>query len=307
MSALRQLVAALWATVWVRSRLLAVWARGVLGDRRKAVAGSGYYLAAGEIPVAGVDYELVDLPPELEARLDVARGELVEHARTATRRRVRRRRVRRRRTASLAMAALLTLAVLGAGASALVTGSTGVPAVDRLLGIFEKNAGPPSPADPGSPGSRYRLDPSVASTSIEFSVGGVPMVDASYLAQDGSVCSILTDADRGRSGDLACLLPAEIAELLEQTGGTLFNVTETSSGIVARGYASSDVQRLEGSGPTGRLEVHLGDTWAPGVPGIDSIRPFVAVEPGVTGRLVGSRDYRLWGFSEDGGRVQIWP
>ena len=56
MSALRQLLAALWAALWVRWRLVAVRARGLFGERRAAAAaGSGFYLGATEIPVEGID------------------------------------------------------------------------------------------------------------------------------------------------------------------------------------------------------------------------------------------------------------
>jgi len=297
--ALRQLIASLWAALWVRWRLFAAGARGVFGDRRPAAAGSGYYLAAAEIPVEGVDYELVDLSPELAARLDAARGELVEHARGVTARRARRRRVRRRRTASLAMAALLSLTVLGAGATALVTGSTGIPAVDRLLGIYEKNS--------GRAGSAGQPDPSVDSTSIEFRAGGIPMVSAWYLARNGDVCSVLTDADRGSSGDLACVTPAEMVESLDRSGGALYSVTEGASGVILRGYTRSDVQRLEGSGPAGQIDLYLGDIWSSGAQGVDSMRPFVGVERGARGRQKTRRDYRLWAVTKDGSRLQILP
>lgn len=304
MSALRQLVAALWAALWVRWRLFAVRARGVFGERRAVVAGSGYYLGAGEIPVEGIDYAPDDLPPELAVRLDGARVELVDHARGLTARRARRRRIRRRRTASLAMAALLTLAVLGAGASALVTGSTGIPAVDRVLGIYEKNLEWRAPAGAGW---SQQPDPSVESTSIEFSVGEMRMVSAWYLARSGDVCSLLTDAEQGSSGDLACVAPAAIVDGLDLGRGAVFNVTETSSGIVVRGYAASDVRRLEGSGPSGPLRFHLGDEWLPGVPGVDSIRPFIGFEAGARGDELSKSNYEVRAEMEDGSRLRIWP
>ena len=204
MSALRQLIAALWAAVWVRWQLLALGARRVLGGRRPKIAGSGYYLAPAEIPVEGADYDLVDLPPELAERLDAVRGELVEHARTVTTRRVRRRRTRRRRTASLAMAALLTLAVLGAGATALVTGSTGVPAVDRLLGIYETELGKPGAAGrPGPTGRDLQPDPAFESTAVELSTtNGQRLVSTSYIANSGDICTAFRNIGGSGSGQL---------------------------------------------------------------------------------------------------------
>lgn len=304
MSALRQLVAALWAAVWVRWRLFAVRARRVFGARDAAAAGSGYYLGAGEIPVEGIDYATDELPPELVARLDVARVELVDRARGVTTRQARRRRVRRRRTASLAVASLLTLAVAGAGASALVTGTTGIPAVDRVLGIYEKNLEWRAPAGVGW---SHRPDPSVESTSIEFPVGEMQMVSAWYLARSGDVCSLLTDADRGSFGDLACVSPADLAANLEQTGGALFSTVDSFAGGVVRGYVTSDVQRLEGMGPVGRLDLHLGDAWSPGVDGVGSLKPFVGVQQGRPAQPTSMRDYEIWAVEEGGRRVRIWP
>ncbi len=57
MSALRTMLAALWAAVWVRWKLLAVRARRAFGGKDPAAAGSGYYLSAAEIPVEGIDYD----------------------------------------------------------------------------------------------------------------------------------------------------------------------------------------------------------------------------------------------------------
>jgi len=310
MSALRQLLAWLWAAVWVRWRLAAVRARALVGGGgTPAAAGSSYYLSAGEIPVEGVDYEPVDLPPELAARLDANRAELVEHARSTTARRTRGRRARRRRTASLSMAALVTLAVLGAGATALVTGSTGVPAVDRLLGIYEAGLDKPGASGRRGPmGRDLRPDSSVASVSIEIAVDGRVrrIVSTSYVAEDAGVCSALAGVDGGRSGDLVCLPPLRLVRRLNQHGGVLL-VTEGPSEIVLRGFVNGDVVQLEGTGPAGRLKTSLGDSWTTDLPGIPSLRPFVAIGERVRGRSVTGHDYVVKTVSADGSRRQVTP
>jgi len=307
MSALRQLIATLWAAIWVRWRLLAVRARHLFDGRQSAVAGSGYYLAAAEIPVEGVDYELIDLPPELAARLDAARGELVEHARSAATRRVRRRRVRRRRTASLAMAALLTLAVLGAGATALVTGSTGVPAVDRLLGIYESELSKPGAAKrPGPTGRGVQPDPSIDGTSVEVQTSGKDRIaSASYVAKDGRICTAITSTDASLAGGLTCVSPLRLAEPLARQGGILLSVRNPSVGVVLVGFVRANVGRVEGSGPRGGLDVQVGDVWTPGFEGLGSMRPFVGLAEPDPSRILDPHDYRMRAVTDDGDELQI--
>lgn len=311
MNAPRRLLAWLWAALWVRWRLLAVRTGGVLGGR-PAAAGSGWYLSPAEIPTEGVDYELVELPPELAARLDAARVELVDHARDTATRRVRRRRVRRRRTASLATASLLTLAVLGGGAVALVAGTTGVPAVDRLLGIYEAGLDKPGAADrPGPSGRDLQPAPSSESTTIEVPLDGGKrrIVSTSYVAagEGTGVCSVLATPSGSDAGDVACVPPARLAAALERGDGQVLAVTEGAAEVVLRGFVGGDVERLEGVGPTGPLDVTLGEVWTPDLPGIDSLRPFVAVEADVHDRLVSAADYTLQAVTDDGSRRRIAP
>ncbi len=308
MSALHRLIVAVWAAVWVRGRLFVARARRVLGARPPAI-GSGYYLSAAEIPVEGVDYELADLPPELAARLAAARGELVEHARGATTRQRRRRRVRRRRTASLAMAALLTLAVLGAGATALVTGTTGVPAVDRLLGIYEKNLDKPGATERlGPTGGDRRPDPSIEGTSVEAPTpDGRVVVAAAYVANDGNICTALTNVQGRPSGNLGCVSPASLVDSLEQRGGVSVSSVGVSTGAVLTGFVRSDVSRVEGSGPSGELDVYVGDTWAGGPAEIGPVKYYVAVVTGRPDRPVNARDYSLRAVTSEGDRLQIVP
>lgn len=283
MNALRQAIAAIWAAVWVRWRLLAVASRRLLGGGgRAAVAGSGYYLSPAEIPVEGVDYELMELPPELAARLDAARVELVDGARSATARRVRGRRRRRRRTTSLAMAALVSLAALGAGATALVGGSTGVPAIDRLLGTYE--AGLEKPGSEGRSGRGLPQAGSGASESIEVWVDerSRRLVSLAYVDRHGKVCSISREnggPGKEGSGRIGCVVSEFVADRLVKQPVLIMSTIRYGKEVVVTGFADRRVKGLEGRGPNGRFPVRLGPEWIPDVAGLSPLKPFVAVVP----------------------------
>lgn len=278
MSALGQAIAALWAAVWVRWRLLAVRGRRLLGGGGPAAAaGSGYYLSPAEIPVEGVDFELLDLPPELEARLDTARAELVDHARVAAGRGARRRRVRRRRTASVATAAVVSLAVVGAGANALVSGSTGVPAVDRLLGIYEAGQRDPSTRQV-SPQGDLAPRPGGKSTSVRASVNGLQIVSTSFVGRNGRICTVTTqEQEVAPSGDFTCIEPDRLAQHVAERGGLPVGVGTRSDNVVLWGFVDDRVVGMSGHGPAGPLDFEIGESWTPEVRGADPLKAFLAV------------------------------
>lgn len=298
MSGLRTMLAALWAAVWVRWKLLAVRVRRAFGGSDPAAAGSGYYLSAAEIPVEGIDYDMAELPPDLVAQLDVSRQELRDRARAGASAPARRPRARRRRTVSVAVASLLALGVAGAGASALVTGTTGVPAVDQLLGIHEQNR----------PGSGIQPDHAAGSASVELSTpDGQNIVSTSYLSEDGRICTVTTDVEPGRPGGGGCVAPSAIADSLGSSGGLTTGVIGNGSEVLLTGLVRSDVVEIEVSGPDGGVRTNVGDEWSPGPAGIGSLRPFLAIAGSRPDRELNMSDYEIYAVTGTGERFRVAP
>ena len=80
-----------------------------------------------------------------------------------------------------------------------------------------------------------------------------------------------------------------------------------AEGSVLRGFVTERVERLEGSGPAGPLDVYLGAPWASGVSGGATLRPFLAVAAGDRDGLVDPRGYVLRGSTAGGGSTEITP
>jgi hypothetical protein len=315
MKAARQVIGWLWAAVWVRWRLMRVRAVRLFGGRRD-VGGLDYHLSPAETPVEGLDYDAAELPAGMVARLEAARAELSHRASKEPVPSIRSR-VGGRRVASLAAAALLTVGAVGAGAAVIVTGSTGVPAVDRVLGTYDEE-----PAEPGAYGGVGRdLDPLSprSSASVGFSLGSRRMVNTSYVAGDGRVCSILADRDDDEPvADLVCIHPMALAESLGSSRGIVLAVSDEERALV-RGFVVAGVATLSGQGPNESLDVHLGETWTPSVPGVGPVKPFVAVgHPGPSGDgvrgegfdpldLANPANYTFDAVLNDGERVRIDP
>jgi hypothetical protein len=280
MSALQRLLAWLGAALWLRRRLVAAKARRLFGRSSAAGSGPGFHLAPADVPVEGVDYDVDELPPDLLARLEGTRSELLDHARERATRPTRRGGVRRRRTLSLATAAFATLAVGGGGAIALVTGSTGVPEVDRLLGIYEAELEERGVSDQsGSRGEEVqpRLDRETASIEIPVGDGAQRIVSSFYVARDGNVCSAVADRPQSERGWLGCAPPGPIAQRLVQSDGSVLTVTARADAVVVTGVVSNRVVEIEGQGPSGALDVRLGAPWRPGLASLEVLRPFVAL------------------------------
>jgi hypothetical protein len=310
MSALRQLISFLEAALWLRWRLAAVKARRLFGGRA-AVAGGGpgYRLAPSQVPVAGVDYDVDELPPELVARLEESRSELLDHARRTAILRSRRRRARRRRGLSLVTAGLTMLAVLGAGATALMTGSTGVPAVDRWLGIYEAASGRQDVDRVRLKGGDIRPRISRAGPPIEIRPGkrSRRIVATSYVSRSGEICSTVTDADRhGETGNISCVAPAVLNARIQRDGGALSGLVSVPDARVLVGFVTATADRVSAQGPSGPLELRLSDKWSPDISPVGSLRTFVAVEPRRP-PIVNPRDYVVRIRTRAGRSVQIRP
>jgi hypothetical protein len=301
MSAARALLAWLWAAVWLRWRLL-----GKATPTGAAAGGADFQLAPADVPVAGVDYDPDELPPELLARLGDTRTELHSQARLRAERGDGRVAVRWRRVVGVATAALVSLAVVGAGANALVSGSTGVPAVDRLLGIYEANLSKPGREGQGGlSGPDAQPAPGTEAARVIVRLpGGQRLVSVSYVSAGGSICSLLTRPGGRRDGNLTCRSATDLVRTIQQRGGTLEAISSQREGTVLRGFVAADLKRVQATGPAGPLDMHIGRKWKPDLPGAVVLRPFVAV--GASGSIF-ARGYRISGTSSAGDRVQINP
>jgi hypothetical protein len=215
------------------------------------------------------------------------------------------------------MATLLPLAAFGAGAAALVTGSTGVPEVDRLLGIVDRGLDEPgAPDDPG----RGRLpSPGPAAVPVAAPLGqsGRRVVSTAYVAEDGKVCWAATRADGERDeglGVVSCFEAASLDARLMQSGGMwVVNVDEA---VVVHGLLRGDVVSLRGQGPNGPLAIYLGKAWRPDLSEARAMRPFLAIGDASFGegtqadaldRLTDRNAYVLKGQLVDGSTIAITP
>jgi hypothetical protein len=321
LTVLRDLLASLWAALWLHARLLGLRVRRLFGGGSVPGSGADYHLTKAETPVEGIDYDPIDLPPELKTRLHATRADLLARVPGAADGGTRRR-ATRRRTASAVATSLLALGVVAAGASALVTGSTGVSAVDRVLGIYEKGAGDQEASGGPRPTTDdARPDPSRASASVNAVVAdGSRVVSTSYAASSGRVCTAITDVgelDRRRVlGALPCQEPAFVADHMEQAEGYVMGASIWGDSVVVSGFVSDRfVSMTSGEGPGGPVDVVLGETWAPGLPELAPMKPFVAV--GKRGDKASQRDGDLWvlnpenyifdATTDSGERVQIKP
>lgn len=293
MSAAR-LLAWLWAAVWVRWRLAVVRTRRALGGRPTVVgAGPGYHLPPADVPVDGVDYDVDELPPELLARLEDTRADLLHHARTVAGQRGRRQRARRRRVVSLVTAAVVTLTALGAGATALMTGSTGVPEVDRWLGIYEAASDEQKVGGVDVSEQDVRPAPSEFGPPVQVRIAGRSSrtIVTAYVSRSGDVCATIIESDHAeKTGNISCVSPSALGARLERDGGAISGSVSVPDGRVLVGFVTSSVHRVSVRGREGVLDVRLGRTWTPDVSGVGALRTFVAAESGAP-PVVNPRDY----------------
>jgi hypothetical protein len=316
-SALRQLLGALWVAGWLRARLVGPRLRRVFGRRTTPDHGPDFYLLGADVLAAEGAREPITLSAELETRLELSRIELLDHARSGAARQARSPGNRRRRTVSLTVAALLGLGVLGAGASAVVSGSTGVAAIDRLLGIYEQGLDEPGAAGrPGPSGSDLQPGPSKATEPIEVTLSnGSRVLVSFYLARDGQICSATADADGQKpTGTSGCEPSRVLEERLMSDDGFVPAVNSQGDDVIVKGYLSSRVVDLRVEGPSGPLDVYLGEAWTPDLPDATPLRPFVAVGPLASGgatdsvpRTLDLQNYVFRAVTKDGDRIYITP
>lgn len=286
MSAVRHLLSSLWAAVWLGWRLARLRLRRLFGGRRTPEAGPDFHLATTQIPVEGVDYNADELPPDAIDRLDAIGAKLLASVpRTAG---VQGPRRRPRRMVLVAVTSLLLFGAAGAGATALVTGTTGFEAVDRVLGIYEAESQKPETLGipiPGRRGAKPDLSHGRASISVP-TADGSSFVATSYVAQSGEICSAITglaprspDSVPGVLNALRCVSSAELAERLDSGRQYLISIVVSREGVVLAGLTSGETLSMRGRGPTGPFGVEVGESWSSGLPGLGTLKPFAGVSP----------------------------
>jgi hypothetical protein len=198
-----------------------------------------------------------------------------------------------------------------------VAGSTGVPAVDRLLGIYEENLDKLGASGrPGPSGGDLQPAPSKASEPVEVRLSdGSRVSSVVYVARDGKICLAAADLDGDDSGSLGCEAAAGHASRMAREDGYVPAIEIRGNEAILRGYVGTDVVSLRGHGPNGALDVDLGDPWAPASPGLDPLKPFVAVgsvsagkpDPSEQQRAFELRNYTFEALTDDGRRIPISP
>jgi hypothetical protein len=316
MSSPRQLLSALWAALWLHGRLLGLRLRRLFGRRPEVHEGHDFHFLGADVAATEADRNSVEIPAELAARLDATRAELLGHARDAAERRARPMRPRGARSIAVAAAAVLGLGVVGVGATALVAGSTGVPAVDRLLGVYDENLDRSGTSD--HPGAAGDLQPSASKAADPIEVtapDGSASVTTFYIARDGRICWAVADQDGRGAGTVSCEQPRNVANGIAE-GGYVPGIEVDDTHVTLRGYVGEDVLSLTGRGPAGPLDVRLGSPWKPAASELGTLRPFVAVgrldpetlsDPAGMQDALTLRNYLFDAETGDGRRFSIEP
>jgi len=274
MSRVVDMVGALWAAVWVRWELMrARRARRAAGRDR---ADDSLVLAMMAVPVEGVDYEPLELDADLRRRLETTAADLLSAAPAVAERGASRRRPLR--AAAATAGAVLAVIAVAASASALIAGTTGVPAMDRLLGIWE--SGLDRDTVPDRPGlTPEDVRPSSAGPTLAYDVQDGPSGTAtSFIGASRRICMVHS-FDRGTTGAPVCESPTSLGRALAADGLQAFQLDVRPAGVAIVGQVEDGVDEIRVNGPMGAMTVVLGEAWKPSGTGIGPIRPFAAVAP----------------------------
>jgi hypothetical protein len=210
---------------------------------------------------------------------------------------------RGRRGLSVVLASVVGLVVVGGAANALVTGSTGVPAADRLLGIYERGL-----SDSGANGpSGSDLQPQSGSRSGSVSMmlaDGARITSTVYVGRGGRICTAVTrDDGSDTAGGIECVSPDDLRRHLARDEGYIFSYYRSGTTAIAHGLVSDRV-----TGLTGReqpLAIELGEAWAASDADIDGVRLFIAAGKATPNVLVRPDDVALVATTEDGRETTI--
>lgn len=287
---------------------------------------SRFYVPPWEVPDDS-EIEPIVYTPEQATRRDHIRSALIAEAGRVHGKRQRRRQVRRHRIAAFACVVMLTACVLTAGASAVLTGSTGSEAIDAFLSLHAAHDDDSSPATVANPGpggdTRPSLDSASKPVTVPLDAGGRPVVGVSYVSNDGRLCSVLQVS---RPADahmivnlLGCVQPTIAYTRVAAAPATVIGTQASSSSFILYGYTRPDVETVRVRGPVDSFSVSLSDPWTPNTPGAAELRPFYAASSGAFGRdglraeeervVNDLRRYQLTVTYDDGHteRVSAWP
>jgi hypothetical protein len=204
---------------------------------------------------------------------------------------------RRRRTLGVAFASLFALALGSAGASAVIFGTTGIPAIDRVLNARQahqrQQPGPPRSAGIGGrlPSSvRPSLRPAPGTTSQSLPIPRAAGIEGvAYVSTEGNVCFVTMARDPNRTeipGNVASCWPSveHIASALDHTSAVVAGIRAAEPAFIV-GYAAENVESLAITTPTGKaLAVDLSEPWKPEAPGSAPMRIFIASRPALLHR-----------------------
>jgi len=224
------------------------------------------------------------------------------------------RRLRRHRLLAVAVLPALLLTA-SAGAAAVGDLTTGLPAVDRLLGT----EGQPDDGTDPLPGPGNASEPLRLPNSADGTGAGA----VAYLSRDGRVCKAQGDfrrsdgAPRGTSGG-GCYAPSDLARILSRRTAICCGSVHGPDRRIYDGFASGDVIALRFFTDDGAtFEATLTPAWTPDAPGAKPIRLFVAIDErdldvGTDGIVQPheldsmKQGYRVEAELRDGRTVQIW-
>jgi len=266
----------------------------------------------------------IEVTPYIAARLDAAKHELLLKANRMKRERDRRMAERRRR---MVIVGATTLSVLvSAGATSAVIGvTTGVPAIDEILGVHQAQ----DPTRGGSIAEGSSVDPEAGSiypgapvVDVEIpseDAAGKPLTGVGFTSLSRRLCYALPSPPeskiRGHAGTLTCQPSGFVAAGLAKNHLVLLGVTSGTHFILS-GIAGEDVESIEMRGPDGPLRVNVSQAWDPGLPDLGQVRVFVGVviadqaglenDEAATNRSLDLRAYQLKAHLADG-RVMTVP
>jgi hypothetical protein len=273
-------------------------------------------------PLPGVDYDEVDVPPEVRERMAAKMEEVYVYTARERGREVQRVARRRRRVVALVATGVLVL-TSAAGASALFSGTTGLKVIDRLLAIDMHEQGRARRHSVARPSmSRVQRDPRATGISLEVPVGGEQSrrVVGAFLNTMGEVCFTLADSSsRPRASGrthVGCAPGNRIRQVPKRVVyvSTIF----VNRAAVVLGFASSDVTKLRIRGPSGPLVVKLGSPWRTRIVKASPVRIFLAaasdprldhesVSTTLSSRYENAANYRIKATMSDGHVVRPKP
>jgi hypothetical protein len=187
-----------------------------------------------------------------------------------------RRRSSRRRTRRAAAAVAIVVGVLAAtaGAAELTGFTTGVPAVDELVGIESK-----TPAPGEAPAADHRPGPGDASEPLAVQMGDGTYQTVAYLARDGGVCIVSAERHRGgvRGGFGGCPPLEDVNRRVARRGGVWQGSSHGPDQRTNQFLVDGNVSAIRPLGE-GDWKVLMTAPWTPQAPDARALRLAVVID-----------------------------